>query len=137
VEASNGLPLPPTEPPALCEVGADVEAGSSIRLGREGSGDRLVGADAGVSVEVTCPRNLEVERAPVTMRVGSITMGTTICRVLPLLSVVVVVNVERMVLVSSVAVLLTFAVFCLLVVRAGVRVDCVDSSSESDSEAAP
>jgi hypothetical protein len=70
------------------------------------------------------------------MREGPITTGTTICRVLPLLSVVVVVKVERMVLVSSVATLLVFAVFCLLVVGAGVCVDREGSSSESESESA-
>jgi hypothetical protein len=130
-DISNGLPLPPTELPVRWAPATDVEDGSNIRLGRETSGVRLVGRDADASVEVARPLKVEVERSPVTMVEGPITMGTTTCSVFPFLSVVVLVKVERIVLVGSAAASLGFDVLCLVVVGVGARVDREDSSSES------
>jgi hypothetical protein len=79
-------------------------------------------------VEVTRLLSVLVEVAPVLIPDGPTTMGTTICRVLPLLSVVVLVKVERMVLVKGCASLPPLddsCSLCLLVVEvAGLGVGC-------------
>jgi hypothetical protein len=96
-------------------------------------------ADNDARVEVARPLNVEVEVAPVLTPDGPTTIGTTICRVLPLLSVVVFVMVERMVLVNGCASLPPFddlRSLCLLLVGvAGLGVCCWGSSSASPAAA--
>jgi hypothetical protein len=135
---SKGLPLPPLEVPVPVRCGADVavEDGSRLRSGREGSAAGPEGAGEVDLVEDARPVNVDVAADPVAMPEGPTTIGTMICRVLPLLSVVVCVKVDRMILVSSGALLSTCDVVWsafLLVVGLGAGVDCEDSASDSDA----
>jgi hypothetical protein len=90
-------------------------------------------------VLVARPVNVEVDTDPVLTPDGPTTIGTTICRVWPLLSVDVLVRVERIVLVSSGLFSVVFDVLCscllLLDVAEVARVDCGCSSSESAAAA--
>jgi hypothetical protein len=65
--------LPPTEFPDPREPAANVEVGSSIRLGREGSMVGRGGVDAGaeVEVEVACLLRVEVVFVEVDSAVAS------------------------------------------------------------------
>jgi hypothetical protein len=109
-----------------------------MRSGRDVVAGGLVGVDE-ARADVAFPLNVEVDMAPVTMPDGPTTIGTTTCKVLPLLSVVVRVKVERMVLVNSGVSSVVLDVLCsttlLFVVGVGVGVgarvgvDCGASSS--------
>jgi hypothetical protein len=63
--------LPPTEFPDPREPAANVEVGSSIRLGREGSMVGRGGVDAGAEVEVACLLRVEVVFVEVDSAVAS------------------------------------------------------------------
>lgn len=97
-ETSKGLPLPPAAPPL--EDGGGVDDGSRLSSGREVAAGGLVIAEDGAPVVVARPLSVEVDIEPVTIPDGPTAMGTMTCSVWPLLSVVVLVNVERTMLVS-------------------------------------
>jgi hypothetical protein len=99
-ETSKGLPLPPAAPTPFAGAGA-VEDGRRLNSGSEVCAGGLVVAADGDRVVVGRPLRVEVDMEPVTTPEGPTAMGTMTCSVWPLLSVVVLVNVERTVLVSS------------------------------------
>lgn len=101
-DTSKGLPLPPAAPPPFAGAGAGaVEDGKRLSSGSEVCAGGLVVAADGGAVVAGRPLRVEVDMEPVTTPDGPTAMGTMTCSVWPLLSVVVLVSVERTVLVSS------------------------------------
>jgi hypothetical protein len=138
---SKGLPLPLAGLFGRWVLEAEFDGCSGwVGVGEvaaaEGLGD--AGTDAGTVVELALAVKVEVDSVPVKTPEGPITIGIKTSKVLPPLSVVVLVNVELRVAVSSWPALLPFDVLCsgfLLLVASGLRVDCEGCSPVPETAA--